>query len=377
MPPPFLSDIETPAVLVDEGRLAANIDRMQALADGRGLRLRPHAKTHKSVRIGRMQLAAGAAGLTVAKPSEAAVFMAAGIPSVTVAYPLVDPGKIRRLLATASTFGTDLRLIVDSAEGLGRLEAAVDGAAVRPGVYVKIDVGLHRCGLREGDHRIVDLVAAIHRDPRMGFRGLLSHAGHAYGAAAREAVAEIAESERRSMVRVREAVERAVCAVPEVSVGATPTVLAAEDFEGITEIRPGNYVFLDRTPLRLALAALDSVALTVVATVVSRNPEFLVIDAGSKTLSSDQGAHGAPGAAGFGWGQPLEAFGGPARGFTVARLSEEHGFVHRSEADLPVGAKVRVVPSHACPVANLAGTFWVIRDRGIEAWPVDAAGKVR
>lgn len=372
-----LTAIDTPAVVLDQEKLEANIRRIQALADRHGVKLRPHAKTHKSIRIARMQLDAGAVGLTAAKPEEARVFLQAGVPSVTLAYPLIAPAKLSRLLAWAADAGSDLNLIVDSREGLTRLTETVTTSGIRPGVFIKIDVGLHRCGLSEEDPRILELARAAHQHSSLRFLGLLSHAGHAYGAGDAETVGKIAEAERRQMLRIRDRLVKKGIPVPEISIGATPTVLAAQRFDGVTEIRPGNYVFLDRTPVRQGLAEADAVALTVVASVVSRNSDYLVIDTGSKTLSSDQGAHGTPGGSGFGIGQPLDDFGGPDGWFQIERLSEEHGLIPRSQADLPLGARVRIIPNHACPVANLAGVYHVVGNRGAETWPVDAAGMVR
>lgn len=372
-----LREIETPAVVIDRERLTANIERMQAVGDRHGLKLRPHIKTHKSVRIARLQMDGGACGITASKPSEAQIFIQAGIPSVTVAYPLIDMLKLRRLMKAAVSSGTELQLIVDSRRGLAVVIDAAEKEVAAPGVFVKIDVGLHRCGLSENDPRILEIASSVHGHPALRFAGLLSHAGHAYGATDVECLRGIAEAERLQMIRIRDHIRKQGVPVSEISVGATPTVLAADRFDGITEIRPGNYVFLDRTPVRMGLVEPEAVALTVIATVVSRNPEYLIIDAGSKTLTSDQGAHGTAGGGGFGVGQALEAFGRSKDRFPVIRLSEEHGFISRSDADLEPGEKVRIIPNHACPVANLAGVYHVIDNDRFDIWPVDAAGHVR
>jgi len=179
------------------------------------------------------------------------------------------------------------------------------------------------------------------------------------------------------MLAVARRLETAGVSIPEISVGSTPTVLAAERFDGITEIRPGNYVFMDRTPLRLGLATQAQIALTVLATVISRNDDFLIVDAGSKTFSSDAGAHGSPAADGFAVGWPLERFGETGQERVLVRLSEEHGFISRRGTDLPLGACLRFIPNHACPVANLARSLLVRDDDAVEEWPVDARGRTR
>ncbi|MDJ0720819.1 MAG: alanine racemase [Desulfobacterales bacterium] len=245
--------LETPAVLVDRDILQANIDRMQALADGSALVLRPHVKTHKSVQIARLQLAAGANGLTVSKVEEALVFIEAGLPSVTLAYPLVSAVKLDRLLGAARRCGCDLRLIVDSMAGVDLLAARAVEQGAQPGVFIKVDVGLQRCGRKPDDPLVPALAQALTDAVGLDFRGLLSHAGHVYSAVDGNAAARTAEEERLSMTALASRLRRAGYRVPEVSVGSTPTVLAARRFDGLTEIRPGNYVFMDQTPLRLGL----------------------------------------------------------------------------------------------------------------------------
>jgi D-serine deaminase-like pyridoxal phosphate-dependent protein len=371
-----LSDIETPAVVVDRERLLANLDRVGGIARHHGLRLRPHVKTHKCLEIARLQLERGAVGITASKVDEALVFIANGVRSVTVAYPLVDPRKVHRLLAAAREHGSDVRVTVDSRAGIEVLAQAATESGVAVGVFLEIDVGLQRCGLRKDAPELVQLARLIVSSRDLRFLGLLSHAGHAYGAADRSGVEAIAAEECAILQRVRSTLESAGIEVAEVSVGSTPTVLASVDYEGITEIRPGNYVFLDRTPVRLGLATLDQVAMTVITTVVSRNDAFLITDAGSKVLSSDLGAHGTAGVAGYGLAFPPEFRPSEAPGFNVAKLSEEHGFVERT-ADIPVGARLRIVPNHACPVVNLSDELLVVSgDKVLERWPVAARGRV-
>ena len=373
-----LTEVETPAVLLDRDRLLANLDRVQTLANSRGVRLRPHVKTHKCLEMGRLQLERGAAGITASKVDEALVFIENGSQSVTVAYPLLDQRKIDRLLAAAARNRTDVRVTVDSRAGVEALSRSAAQAGATIGVYLEIDVGLGRCGMREDDPELIPLVQRIHGSDGLRFFGLLSHAGHAYAAKDRAGAAAVAAEECAILKRVRGKLESAGIEVAEVSVGSTPTVLASDTYEGITEIRPGNYVFMDRTPVRLGLASLDDVALTVLATVVSRNDSYLITDAGSKVLSSDVGAHGTGGAGGYGLAFPLGAPLAGSSGLNVARLSEEHGFVERGGMDIPIGARLRIIPNHSCPVANLADELVVVSgDQLVDRWRVAARGKVR
>ena len=180
--------------------------------------------------------------------------------------------------------------------------------------------------------------------------------------------------ERSLMTGVRDTLFDAGISVPEVSVGSTPTVLAAASLEGVTEIRPGNYTFFDLLPIKVGVVQETDVALTVLATIISKNNEFFVTDAGSKTLTSDTGGHGMASADGFGAAYPYDRYLDLDHRLTVAGLSEEHGKLTRDGFDLPVGSKVRIIPNHSCPVANLGRSYTVLDGDRVEVWPVDAAG---
>lgn len=372
----MLAALETPVVLVEHSRLMENIRWARELSRQHGVALRPHVKTHKCLEIARLQMEEGAVGITASKTDEALAFITAGVPSVTVAYPIVDQAKAARLLGAAREHGTDLRVVVDGEEGLACLSRAAARTDMPIGVYIEVDVGLRRCGLKEEDPRLMQLAERVRASSSVRLHGLLSHAGHAYGARDAEEVRAIAAEECAILGRVRRRLERAGIPVPEVSVGSTPTVLASESYEGITEIRPGNYVFMDRTPVRLGLVGVERVALTVLATVVSANEGFFIIDAGSKVLSSDLGAHGTGGGTGFGLAFAAERPLGSGAVLEIEKLSEEHGFVKRGGADLAVGSRLRVIPNHACPVVNLADELVVVNGE-ITRWPVMARGRVR
>jgi len=376
MNPATLRSLETPRVVVDHARLAANIARMADLARAAGVAVRPHIKTHKCREIARMQLAAGAVGLTASKPDEALVFIEGGAPSVTVAYPVVDGRKADRLLEAARDTGCDLRMLADSAQGVAALEAAAARHAFDLPVFLKIDVGLHRCGLVPDHPDLLPLARHIAESKSLRLAGILSHAGHAYGAKDAAQVREIARDENRLMNTAATRLRGEGLDVPEISVGSTPTVLAGDAWEGITEIRPGNYVFMDRTPLRLGLAGLADMALWVLATVVSANADWLIVDAGSKVLSSDGGGHGSA-LDGHGLAFPLDAGDDLTQALPVLRLSEEHGFVQRGDSRLGVGDLLKILPNHSCPVANLAESLTLLDEDGTTAeWAVAARGKV-
>lgn len=377
--PSFMADalraIETPAVVVERRVLERNLARAASIARTAGVALRPHVKTHKSLKLAGLQLEGGACGITAAKPSEAAVFLAGGVADVTVAYPLLDRRKIVPLAQLSAARGARLRLVADSGEGVAALAAAAEEAGCRLDVMLEVDVGLKRCGVDPAGDAALDLAGKIAAHPSLAFAGLLSHAGNAYGAEGPEAVRAIAERERLAMTGLAERLRRAGIEVPAVSVGSTPTVWLGRDFDGLTEIRPGNYVFMDLTQVSLGVATRDDVSLSVIATVVSVNDSFAIIDAGSKVLSSDRGPHGSARLSGFGLAAPLDD---PAHEMVVTSLSEEHGFLAHGGRPPAIGARVRIWPNHACPVANLSTTLLMLEDDGSTgAWPVDARACVQ
>ena len=368
----YITDIETPAVLLDVAQLNANLESMQRLADKHGVALRPHAKTHKSVEIGRRQLALGAVGLTVATVEEALVFLAHGFKSLTVARPIVSSGGLEGLLDAGKKIEAEISVVVDSPEGIQLAAQRASAATVTLGIFIKIDVGLKRCGVDPDSREPIILAEKISNATSLCFKGILSHAGQAYAATSTEQAAAIALVEQQVMLEVRDNLIDHRIAVDEVSVGSTPTVLAASNFKGITEIRPGNYAFLDLLPINVGVVTQQDVALTVLATVISKNAQFFITDAGSKTLTSDAGVHGMASTKGFGLAYPVEHYLSESHGLLVAGLSEEHGKLTRSDFDLSIGSKVRIIPNHSCPVANLARQYTVIGTKANETWVLDA-----
>jgi len=277
-----LAAMPTPAVVIDVDVMRRNLEKAASLAREGGVALRPHVKTHKSLRLAGMQSAMGAAGVTAAKPSEAEVFLHAGLASVTVAYPVLRPDAVRRLLAASAHGGGEVRFVVDSGPGLEVLADEARRAGMVLPVFMEVDVGLRRCGVLPETQAATTLAAA-----------LLSHAGQAYSAAGPAEVRATAAAEREAMTCLAKRLRHLGVGVADVSVGSTPTVFLNDGFEGITEMRPGNYVFMDLIQVALGVAQPSEVALQVLATVVSANAAFAILDAGSKVLSSDRAPHGA------------------------------------------------------------------------------------
>jgi D-serine deaminase-like pyridoxal phosphate-dependent protein len=374
---PGAAALETPEVVVDRARLIANIARARAIVPA-SVALKPHVKTHKSSDLFALQQAAGAAGATASKPGEAVVFLQAGVPEVTVAYPLVDPDKAIRVVEAARRAGGRVRFTADSGVGIEALSQAARQTGERLDVLVEIDTGLKRCGVAPDGPAALTLASAAIRDPGLRFAGLFTHEGHGYAGPDPAAIRRAAKTARETMLDVAERLRIAGLPVATVSMGSTPTLLADGGFDGVTEVRLGNYVFLDLTAVRLGLCAPTDLALAVVATVVSANDTYALIDAGSKTLSSDTRPHSAGGVASFGAVYPLDGDGERIVPFEVRRLSEEHGWVGLDGRRLAVGTRVLVLPNHACVVANLVDRLTVLAQGAAPVhWPVAARGTIR
>jgi len=367
------SELDTPLVVVHRDRLQQNIAEMAAYAAAQGVRMRPHLKTHKTIEIAALQREHGAIGLTCAKLGEAEVFLARGFTDILIAYPLVGSAKWKRLFELIDAYPQAvISTLLDDAGLAATLSEQAADRGIRLPVWVKIDSGLKRCGVLPGA-QAVDLVQRVTGLPGLDFQGLLTHAGHAYAADGYEQVQEIGEREARCLLETAERLQEAGIAVPGISVGSTPTVRISGAVAGVTEIRPGNYVFYDATQIRLGVTTAERCALRVFTRVVSRTEAGrLVIDAGAKTLALDKGAHGSDTVAGYGLivGHPQAV---------IERLSEEHGVVRvAADSTIAVGDLLEIIPNHACPVANLTDELHVLDGTGrLAVWPVVARGKTR
>jgi D-serine deaminase-like pyridoxal phosphate-dependent protein len=370
-----ITDLPTPCVLVEHSRVERNIDRMQAAATRGGLRLRPHAKTHKSVVLAERQLKRGAAGICCAKLGEAEVFADAGVEDIRVAYPL-NPVNINRV--TALLDRTRLSFIVDHPDIAREWSDALRGVGREADVLVKVDVGLHRCGIDPEAAGAAQFVAEVAGLPGLRFRGLLSHAGHAYGVESAQQAEEIAREEACVMTSLAARVRALGVAVEEISVGATPTARFSAQEPGLTELRPGNYIYCDRTQVALGSACWEDCALTVLARVVTAHaPDRIIFDSGSKTLTTDQ-ARGAGNPTGYGAVLQGLHLAVPDESLIVERLSEEHATVRAmTESALRPGDLVRIVPNHSCVVSNLVDQLWLVDGEEVmERLDVSARGRI-
>ena len=340
--------LDTPAAVVDVERLERNLERWQAHCDRVGLANRPHVKTHRSVEIARRQVALGAVGVTCQKLTEAETMIDGGIDDVLVPYNIVGDAKLQRLSRLLER--ARLRVTVDHAALLQGLASAARRAG-ELGVLVECDTGLGRTGVATPE-RAAELALAVAAQPALRFDGFVTYP-------APDGVLSFL-GDAVELVRARG------LDAPIVSAGGTPAMWDSGALRPlVTEYRAGTYAFHDRKTVAAGAASLDDVALTVAATVVSRPARTrAVLDAGSKALTSDPGPDD-------GHGLILEA----ARS-TIARLDEEHAYVELRDGDtLELGDQVRIVPNHACVVANLFDTLVATRDGDVAIWPVDARGR--
>jgi D-serine deaminase-like pyridoxal phosphate-dependent protein len=362
------AELPTPALLLDLDVLAANVARMQRRCAELGVALRPHAKTHKSADVARLQRQHGARGLTVATLSEARYFADAGFDDLTWAFPVVLSRLAEaRELAERVT----LRLLVDTPEAVAALEAS--GHPFH--VFLEVDCGQHRSGVDPRSERAVELARRLAASPLLLFDGLLTHSGHSYAATSPAEAAAVGEEERRLIVELAERLRGEGVAVPAVSVGSTPAMSHVADLSGVDEARPGNYVFYDGTQAAIGSCAPGDAAVTILASVVSSQPGagHSVIDAGALALSKDAGPTHLPGGSPWAMGavfEDLAAYraGRPSPRLRVTGLSQEHGVV---SGRLPVGTLLRVLPNHSCLAVPCFDGYWVVRgEEVVDRWPI-------
>jgi D-serine deaminase-like pyridoxal phosphate-dependent protein len=358
-------DLDTPCVLVDLDRLESNIASWQAAVSAAGAALRPHVKTHKIPAIAKMQLAAGASGITVAKLAEAEVFAANGCDDIFVAYPLIGTQKWRR----AADLARSTRLIVgvDNLVGARGLSDAAASAGSTIAVRVEIEQGMSRSGVaRDLALRLCEAVVSL---PNLELDGIFAYRSVFFPGASDYTADEAGRLEGEAMVAVAEELRNAGIDVRSVSVGSTPTARAAASVPGVTEVRPGTYVFGDYMMAARGVTPYEAVALSILCTVTSRpGPQLATVDGGSKTFSGDI-APSFDGLNGYARGVGVEAY--------VERMSEEHGVVRLGlDVDPAIGDRLAFIPIHVCTAVNLSDELIGIRNNQVEQiWPVLARGK--
>jgi D-serine deaminase-like pyridoxal phosphate-dependent protein len=359
--------IDTPSMVVDQSLLRQNIADMQALAASHGVSLRPHAKTHKTIEIAKLQIEAGAIGLSCAKLGEAEIFVReGGIKDILIAYPIVGEEKIRRLLKLMDR--ARMTVAVDTLAAAEALSQAMSQNEKVLNLYLEVDTGMNRAGVSAGQEA-ADLALAISRLPGLRLTGVMTFEGHA-GDSPPETIAQVAARAGKALVDTAELIRAAGIPIEHVSVGSTPAAWFTPAISGVTEMRPGTYVFHDNNAFRHGRIGPDRCAARVLATVVSRpTADRAVIDTGSKALALDP-SKSHPGY-GYIVGHP-DAI--------IARLSEEHGVVglRGDEPGFTVGDRLEIIPNQICPAVNLTDELVIVENgRVVERWAVAARGKVR
>lgn len=362
-----LHELSTPALIIDLDILERNLDTMAKLCRDQGVRLRPHTKTHKTPEVGRMQVERGAVGLTVAKVGEAEVMGNAGLDGILIAYPVLGRDKLRRLAKLAREHSVLMALDNETtAQELSRA-ASETGASI--GVLIEFDSGYQRCGVQPGP-ALAELARKVEKLPGLKFRGLMTYFGTVWGSAeerrgqARQVIEPVA--------RALEAMAVAKIPVEIVSGGSTPAAEFSREIPGLTEIRPGTYVYNDLNTFFQGACRLEDCAARVLATVVSTAvPGHAMIDAGSKTLSCDTLGSGPM----SGFGHIVEVPDAP-----LFKLSEEHGHVDVTKTQHPfrVGEVLSVIPNHICTCVNLHDEAFLVRGQEVVgSWRVAGRGKIR
>lgn len=358
--------LDTPCVIIDSVVVERNIERMAAYCRKHGLRLRPHTKTHKSLKIAELQIAAGAGGLTVAKPGEAQVMASLG-EEILIAYPPVTRASLE-VVRDLLTKG-EVTVALDSQQAIERLEHALPEGGRRAGVLVDIDVGLGRTGV-QSPAESVRLAKRIDASTRLRLRGLFCYPGHIWKTPENQTALlnEFSNVLEEHLQHWKNAGPHAQI----VSGGSTPTAYQSHLVSGLTEIRPGTYVYNDMNTVHGGFCSLSDCAVRLLTTVVSTAVKGqVVVDAGNKAISPDRCIPAPDTGHGFVCDLP---------GAKVTHLSEEHGQIDVSSCERPpqVGDRLTIIPNHVCPTINLTDSAWWITAEGqAEPLTIDARGMVR
>lgn len=371
-------DLPTPCLVLDRAKLVRNIRRMAEAAERNGVMLRPHLKTAKSIDVARLVLEGQKGGIAVSTLKEAQYFAANGIQDIQYAAGIV-PDKLERVAAIQST-GARITLITDSVEVARAIAAKGTELGSEFHVQVEIDCGEGRSGVFPEGPELVEIATVIDQASHANFAGVMTHAGHSYSCRTIVEVEEVAEAERAAAVNAAERIRELGIVCPNVSVGSTPTALYARSLEGVTEIRPGVYMFGDMFQAQINSCEVSDLAVSVIAEVSSHHEPLnrLLVDAGALALSKDRSTKHLPNDVGFGMVADID--GNPfVPQMQVARVYQEHGQIAlpsgRSVDDLPIGTRLRIYPNHVCMTAAMYEQYLVVDSENgdgrevIATWP--------
>lgn len=360
--------IETPALLIDNQIMQENLRFMQAKADQYQVKLRPHIKTHRMPELAKLQMQLGAAGITVAKVGEGEVMAEHGLNNIFIANEIVGKTKLERIKALQKT--ARIRIGVDNRYQIDQIEEVFQSAESGLEVLIELEVGENRSGVITDD-QLIDLVKYIKTKQKVVLKGIFSHEGHCYKAKDIDDCLKLAAESQQRTVRTAGIIRSLGVEIDTVSIGSTPSLMQAPLMAGITEIRPGTYIFMD-VGQGSALQDFSKCAATVLTTVISKpTEERVVLDAGAKSLTSQNRSGGICATYGYGL----------VKNSANVRLSgvfDEHGLITDQEfsKSIQVGDKVEVIPNHICPACNLYEKAYLVADgKYIKEIPVLCRGK--
>jgi D-serine deaminase-like pyridoxal phosphate-dependent protein len=369
-----LQSLNTPAALIDVERMNHNIERMQQRLNALGVSFRPHVKTTKCEQVVKAQMDAGARGITVSTLKEAEQFFASGIRDIVYAVGMA-PTKLPQALALRRQ-GCALKIVADSVACAEAIVAFGQKNGESFEVWVEIDVDGHRSGIAPNDDRLLTVATTLsHGGMHLG--GVLAHAGSSYDCDTHDELVRIAEQERSGCVRAAERLRAAGLRCEVVSIGSTPTALAAEHLEGVTEVRAGVYVMFDLVMHNVGVNDTSEIALSVLTTVIGHQSEkgWAIVDAGWMAMSRDRGTQRQK--QDFGYGLVCLENGESLGAYVMSGANQEHGIISRSgtpdheiEKRFPIGTRLRILPNHACATGAQHPAYQAVgRDGTVETWP--------
>ena len=373
---PRLEELDTPCLLLDQTRMTRNIERLRARLGAQQVQLRPHLKTPKSIEVARRTMDSSAGPAAVSTLKEAEQFGDAGVRDVLYAIGIA-PGKLDRVAALRRR-GLDLSIVVDSIEAAQAVAAKARETGDAIPTLIEIDCDGHRAGVTlERADELVAIGRVLH-DGGAELRGVLTHAGESYSCRSVDEITAMAERERAAAVGCAQLLRKAGFAAPVVSVGSTPTAHFARDLTGVTEMRAGVFVFFDLVMAGLGVCATDDIAVSVLATVIGhqRDKGWILVDAGWMAMSRDRGT--ARQRVDQGYGLVCDIDAGLYPDLIMVEANQEQGILALRPGsagtlpDLPIGAKVRILPNHACATGAQHDAYHVVRAESrdvLAQWP--------
>lgn len=344
-------NILTPALILDRNKLDTNIDRMTNRFKSLGVNLRPHLKTSKSIDVARRAVAGNFGGITVSTFREVEYFAENGLSDMTLAA-CIAPARLNQAAAFRAK-RIDLKILVDHPS----VAHAIANHSGEHRVLIEMDCGEHRTGVAPGSPRLMEIAYILNAAPNVKIAGVLTHAGHSYRCRTVDEMADIADQERNTVVDAANSLRAAGIECPIVSVGSTPTALYARHLTGVTEARPGVYMFGDLFQAGIGSCTMDDIALTVLATVIAHQEDEnqLLIDAGGLALSKDRSTGALEDDCAFGLVCDVKT-GNVIDGLKVANVHQEHGQISSSSiidfSKYPIGTQFRIMTNHSCITAS-------------------------